>query len=114
MVKDSFLLYLKPESGAISFVLLFDTEFKIQVGKKPTETKYGFLVDNSCRSEPSSPLAGVGWGGEAEGRYCTTALWLSQVAHSEVQQLPTGLLVGPGDLGFGPREGQRLSAAPSL
>ncbi|XP_042327906.1 phospholipase D2 [Sceloporus undulatus] len=50
VVKDSFLLYMKPESGAISFVLLFDTGFSIQVGKKPTETKYGVRVDNTCRS----------------------------------------------------------------
>ncbi|XP_053115451.1 phospholipase D2 isoform X2 [Hemicordylus capensis] len=50
VVKDSFLLYLKPESGAISFVLLFDTGFSIQVGKKPTETKYGVRVENTCRS----------------------------------------------------------------
>ncbi|XP_034991718.1 phospholipase D2 [Zootoca vivipara] len=50
VVKDSFLLYLKPESGAISFVLLFDTGFNIQVGKKPTETKHGVRIDNTCRS----------------------------------------------------------------
>ncbi|XP_054851085.1 phospholipase D2 [Eublepharis macularius] len=50
VVKDSFLLYLKPESGNISFVLLFDPGFSIQVGQKPTETKYGVRVDNTCRS----------------------------------------------------------------
>nr|XP_028560061.1 phospholipase D2 [Podarcis muralis] len=50
VVKDSFLLYLKPESGVISFVLLFDTGFNIQVGKKPTETKHGVRIDNTCRS----------------------------------------------------------------
>ncbi|XP_025031025.1 phospholipase D2 [Python bivittatus] len=50
VVKDDFLLYLKPESGVISCVLLFDPAFSVQVGKKPTETKYGVRVDNSCRS----------------------------------------------------------------
>ncbi|XP_063157864.1 phospholipase D2 isoform X1 [Candoia aspera] len=50
VVKDAFLLYLKPESGVISCVLLFDPAFSVQVGKKPTETKYGVRVDNSCRS----------------------------------------------------------------
>lgn len=50
VVKDAFLLYLKPESGVISCVLLFDPVFRVQVGKKPTETKYGVRVDNSCRS----------------------------------------------------------------
>ncbi|CAJ0942581.1 unnamed protein product, partial [Ranitomeya imitator] len=41
VVKDSFLLYLKPDSGEISFVLLFDPQFRTEVGKKTTETKYG-------------------------------------------------------------------------
>ncbi|XP_062993434.1 phospholipase D2 [Elgaria multicarinata webbii] len=50
VVKDSFLLYMKPDSGIISFVLLFDPGFSVQVGKKPTETKYGVRVDNTCRS----------------------------------------------------------------
>lgn len=50
VVKDSFLLYLRPETGAISFVLLFDPDFSIQVGRKPTETKYGVRVENTCRS----------------------------------------------------------------
>ncbi|XP_077171610.1 phospholipase D2 isoform X2 [Paroedura picta] len=50
VVKDSFLLYLKPESGVVSFVLLFDPGFSIQVGQKPTDTKYGVRVDNTCRS----------------------------------------------------------------
>ncbi|KAM3823440.1 phospholipase D2 isoform 2-T3 [Vipera latastei] len=49
VVKEAFLLYLKPESGEISCVLLFDPAFRVQVGKKPTETKYGVRVDNSCR-----------------------------------------------------------------
>lgn len=50
VVKDSFLLYLKPETGTISFVLLFDPGFSIQVGRKSTETKYGVRVENTCRS----------------------------------------------------------------
>ncbi|XP_062813753.1 phospholipase D2 isoform X1 [Anolis carolinensis] len=50
VVKDSFLLYMKPESGCISFVLLFDTGFQVQVGKKAAETKHGVRVDNTCRS----------------------------------------------------------------
>ncbi|XP_067325735.1 phospholipase D2 [Anolis sagrei] len=50
VVKDSFLLYLRPESGSISFVLLFDTGFQIQAGLKAAETKHGVRVDNTCRS----------------------------------------------------------------
>ncbi|XP_048961801.1 phospholipase D1 isoform X3 [Canis lupus dingo] len=49
IVKDSFLLYMKPDSGAIAFVLLVDKEFKIKVGKKETETKYGLRIDNLSR-----------------------------------------------------------------
>nr|XP_033780162.1 phospholipase D2 isoform X2 [Geotrypetes seraphini] len=50
VVKDSFLLYLKPESGIISFVLLFDPGFSIQMGKKATESKYGVRVENFSRT----------------------------------------------------------------
>ncbi|NWV95976.1 PLD1 Phospholipase, partial [Machaerirhynchus nigripectus] len=49
-VKDSFLMYMKPDSGAISFVLLVDKEFNIKIGQKETETKYGLQIDNLSRS----------------------------------------------------------------
>jgi len=49
VVKDSFLLYMKPDSGAISFVLLVDKEFSIKIGQKETETKYGLQIDNLSR-----------------------------------------------------------------
>ncbi|KAM4675467.1 phospholipase D2 isoform 2-T3 [Discoglossus pictus] len=50
VVKDSFLLYLKPDSGEVSFVLLFDPGFSIEVGKKCTETKYGVRIENFSRT----------------------------------------------------------------
>uniref|UniRef100_A0A672V2R9 Phospholipase n=1 Tax=Strigops habroptila TaxID=2489341 RepID=A0A672V2R9_STRHB len=50
VVKDSFLLYMKPDSGAIGFVLLVDKEFNIKIGQKETETKYGLQIDNLSRS----------------------------------------------------------------
>ncbi|XP_006890415.1 PREDICTED: phospholipase D1 isoform X2 [Elephantulus edwardii] len=50
IVKDSFLMYMKPDNGAIAFVLLVDKEFKIKVGKKETETKYGLRIDNLSRT----------------------------------------------------------------
>ncbi|XP_075794070.1 phospholipase D1 isoform X2 [Pelodiscus sinensis] len=50
VVKDSFLMYMKPDSGAISFVLLADKEFSIKIGKKETETEYGLQIDNLSRS----------------------------------------------------------------
>ncbi|XP_063772323.1 phospholipase D1 isoform X2 [Pseudophryne corroboree] len=50
VVKDSFLLYMKIDTGAISFVHLVDQEFNIKIGKKDTETQYGLRIDNLSRS----------------------------------------------------------------
>ncbi|XP_020836070.1 phospholipase D1 isoform X1 [Phascolarctos cinereus] len=50
IVKDSFLLYMKPDSGAIAFVLLVDKEFSIKMGRKETDTKYGLRIDNLSRT----------------------------------------------------------------
>ncbi|KAM7403400.1 hypothetical protein PAMA_004043 [Pampus argenteus] len=50
VVKDSFLLYMKPDSGAISFVLLVDKEFSIKMDSKDTETKHGVRVDSLSRT----------------------------------------------------------------
>ncbi|XP_067850976.1 phospholipase D1-like isoform X2 [Heptranchias perlo] len=49
-LKDSFLLYMKPDSGAIAFVLLVDKEFSIKMGTKDTETKYGIRIENLSRT----------------------------------------------------------------
>lgn len=48
-MKDSFLLYMCLETGAISFVQLFDPGFEVQVGKRSTEARYGVRVDTSHR-----------------------------------------------------------------
>ncbi|KAM5293204.1 phospholipase D1 isoform 2-T2 [Ctenodactylus gundi] len=69
IVKDSFLLYMKPDSGAIAFVLLVDKEFKIKVGKKDTETKYGLRIDNLSRTlilKCNSYRHARWWGGAIE------------------------------------------------
>ncbi|CAL8285496.1 unnamed protein product [Lota lota] len=50
VVKDSCLLYMKSDSGAISFVLLVDKEFSIKMDSKDTETKHGVRIDNLSRS----------------------------------------------------------------
>ncbi|KAG8517119.1 Phospholipase D2 [Galemys pyrenaicus] len=50
VVKESFLLYMRLETGAISFVQLFDPGFEVQVGKKSTEARYGVRIDTSHRS----------------------------------------------------------------
>lgn len=49
VVKDSFLLYMRPETGTVSFVQLFDPGFEVQVGKRSTETRYGVRIDTSHR-----------------------------------------------------------------
>uniref|UniRef100_A0AAX7TDR6 Phospholipase n=1 Tax=Astatotilapia calliptera TaxID=8154 RepID=A0AAX7TDR6_ASTCA len=50
VVKDSFLLYMKRDSGSIDFVLLFDPEFKTKVGRADTGTKYGVCFENFNRN----------------------------------------------------------------
>uniref|UniRef100_A0A3P8XUZ7 Phospholipase n=1 Tax=Esox lucius TaxID=8010 RepID=A0A3P8XUZ7_ESOLU len=50
VVKDSFLLYMKPDTGAISFVLLLDKEFSIKMDSKDTETKHGVRIDSVSRT----------------------------------------------------------------
>ncbi|XP_062325197.1 phospholipase D1a isoform X2 [Osmerus eperlanus] len=50
VVKDSFLLYMKPDTGAISFVLLVDKEFRIKMDSKDTETKHGVRIDCLSRT----------------------------------------------------------------
>ncbi|XP_042534841.1 phospholipase D1 isoform X3 [Dipodomys spectabilis] len=69
IVKDSFLLYMKPDSGAIAFVLLVDKEFQIKVGRKETETKYGVRIDNLSRTlilKCNSYRHARWWGGAIE------------------------------------------------
>ncbi|KAK2859792.1 hypothetical protein Q5P01_004412 [Channa striata] len=50
VVKDSFLLYMKSDSGAISFVMLVDKEFGIKMDSKDTDTKHGVRIDSLSRS----------------------------------------------------------------
>ncbi|XP_061097888.1 phospholipase D1a isoform X2 [Conger conger] len=50
VVKDSFLLYMKPDTGVISFVMLLDKEFTIKMDSKSTETKHGIRIDSLARS----------------------------------------------------------------
>ncbi|AWP16252.1 putative phospholipase D1-like [Scophthalmus maximus] len=50
VVKDSCLLYMKPDSGAISFVLLLDKDFSIRMDSKDTETKHGVRIDSLSRT----------------------------------------------------------------
>ncbi|XP_022623455.1 phospholipase D1-like [Seriola dumerili] len=70
VVKDSFLLYMKPDSGAISFVMLVDKEFSILMDSKDTETRHGVRIDSLSRSlvlKCSSYRHARWWGQAIEG-----------------------------------------------
>lgn len=49
VVKDSFLLYMNRDNGSINFVLLFDPEVKVKVGRAYTDTEYGVCIENFTR-----------------------------------------------------------------
>lgn len=49
VVKDSFLMYMNRDNGRINFVLLFDPEFKVKVGRAYTDTRHGVCFDNFTR-----------------------------------------------------------------
>lgn len=49
VVKDSSLLLMKPDTGAISFVLLMDKVFGIKMDTKETETRHGVRIDSLSR-----------------------------------------------------------------
>uniref|UniRef100_A0A674C046 Phospholipase n=1 Tax=Salmo trutta TaxID=8032 RepID=A0A674C046_SALTR len=70
VVKDSFLLYMKPDSGAIAFVLLVDKEFCIKMDSKDTETRHGVRIDSLSRAlvlKCSSYRHARWWGQAIEG-----------------------------------------------
>ncbi|XP_077361357.1 phospholipase D2 [Festucalex cinctus] len=50
VVKDSFLMYMNRDQGNINFVLLFDPEFKVKVGRAYTDTKHGVCIENFTRN----------------------------------------------------------------
>uniref|UniRef100_A0A672JQ14 Phospholipase n=1 Tax=Salarias fasciatus TaxID=181472 RepID=A0A672JQ14_SALFA len=50
VVKDSFLMYMNRDNGNINFVLLFDPEFKVKVGRAYTDTTHGVCIENFTRS----------------------------------------------------------------
>lgn len=50
VVKDSFLMYMNRDNGKINFVLLFDPEFKVKVGRAYTDTTHGVCIENFTRS----------------------------------------------------------------
>ncbi|XP_047462990.1 phospholipase D2 isoform X2 [Mugil cephalus] len=50
VVKDSFLMYMDRDHGKINFVLLFDPEFEVKVGRAHTDTTHGVCIENFTRT----------------------------------------------------------------
>ncbi|XP_037834927.1 phospholipase D1-like isoform X2 [Kryptolebias marmoratus] len=50
VVKDSFLMYMSRDNAMINFVLLFDQDFKVTVGRAVTGTEHGVCLENQTRN----------------------------------------------------------------
>lgn len=49
VVKDSFVLYMRPEDGQVGAVMLYDKGFHIKIGTRETGVRHGVTVENLCR-----------------------------------------------------------------
>uniref|UniRef100_A0A671PTA2 phospholipase D n=1 Tax=Sinocyclocheilus anshuiensis TaxID=1608454 RepID=A0A671PTA2_9TELE len=56
---------MKPDTGAISFVLLVDNEFSIKMDSKYTETKHGVRIENLSRLLKFTSYRHARWWGQA-------------------------------------------------
>ncbi|ELU04927.1 hypothetical protein CAPTEDRAFT_168015 [Capitella teleta] len=50
VLKDTFVAYVKPETGAVSDVLLMDREFEVKIGLMNTGIRHGMLISNYSRN----------------------------------------------------------------
>ncbi|KAJ8407331.1 hypothetical protein AAFF_G00279050 [Aldrovandia affinis] len=50
VVKDSFVLYVRPEDGQVGTVILYDKGFHIKTGTEETGVRHGVTVENLCRA----------------------------------------------------------------
>ncbi|XP_048095981.1 phospholipase D1 [Alosa alosa] len=50
VVKDSFLLYMRPEDGQVGTVILYDKGFHIKIGTRETGVRHGVTIENLCRA----------------------------------------------------------------
>ncbi|XP_066562874.1 phospholipase D1 isoform X1 [Amia ocellicauda] len=50
VVKDSFVLYMRPEDGQVGSVILYDKGFSIKTGTKETGIKHGVTIENLSRT----------------------------------------------------------------
>ncbi|KAI4903033.1 hypothetical protein NFI96_033387 [Prochilodus magdalenae] len=49
VVKDSFVLYMRPEDGQVGTVILYDKGFHIKIGTQETGVRHGVTIENLCR-----------------------------------------------------------------
>ncbi|XP_073768959.1 phospholipase D1 isoform X11 [Danio rerio] len=50
VVKDSFVLYMRPEDGQVGTVILYDKGFHIKIGALETGVRHGVTIENLCRA----------------------------------------------------------------
>ncbi|KAJ8282536.1 hypothetical protein COCON_G00050550 [Conger conger] len=50
VVKDSFVLYMRPEDGQVGTVILYDKGFHIKTGTEETGVRHGLNIENLCRA----------------------------------------------------------------
>ncbi|XP_036401455.1 phospholipase D1 [Megalops cyprinoides] len=50
VVKDSFVLYMRPEDGLVGTVILYDKGFHIKIGTQETGVRHGVTIENLCRA----------------------------------------------------------------
>ncbi|KAJ8351715.1 hypothetical protein SKAU_G00231910 [Synaphobranchus kaupii] len=50
VVKDSFVLYMRPEDGQVGTVILYDKGFHIKTGTEETGVRHGLTIENLCRA----------------------------------------------------------------
>uniref|UniRef100_A0A671Q6H8 phospholipase D n=1 Tax=Sinocyclocheilus anshuiensis TaxID=1608454 RepID=A0A671Q6H8_9TELE len=50
VVKDSFVLYMRPEDGQVGTVILYDKGFHIKIGTRETGVRHGVMIENLCRA----------------------------------------------------------------
>ncbi|XP_051564749.1 phospholipase D1-like isoform X2 [Myxocyprinus asiaticus] len=49
VVKDSFVLYMRPEDGQVGTVILYDKGFHIKIGTGEAGVRHGVTIENLCR-----------------------------------------------------------------
>ncbi|TRY82467.1 hypothetical protein DNTS_032811 [Danionella cerebrum] len=58
VVKDSFVLYMRPEDGQVGTVILYDKGFHIKIGTREAGVRHGVTIENLCRQESFVNAAG--------------------------------------------------------